>query len=159
MLEMMFLESHGLRRDIECLGQERSHIAHRFFTLAKLDEIQNFGRIDESILNFFRQVGVAVLTDSNVVDIADLRADRIQTGLYSQGRETCKMLDTIQTLFSDGENDLAVLNDRRGCIGVKHVEAKNQHGRQKIFGSVMRRKMSLLHKGGRVHGDGLSGST
>ena len=38
------------------------------------------------------------------------------------------MLYAIEPFFCNGENDLAILNDRRRGIGVKHIQAQDQHG-------------------------------
>ena len=53
----------------------------RLFALAQADEVQDLRRIGERVLDFFRQVGVAVLADRDMIDISNLRADRIQTAL------------------------------------------------------------------------------
>ena len=67
MLQMMFLELQCRDIHIERLRQQCAHIAHRFFSLPHLYEIQNLGWIRQRVLNFLGEVGVAVLSDRNML--------------------------------------------------------------------------------------------
>ena len=71
--EMVLLKTELRGIDIKRLGQQRTHVAHRLFALAKTNEVQNLGRIGEGVLNFLRKVRVAVLANGYVFHIRNLR--------------------------------------------------------------------------------------
>jgi hypothetical protein len=120
-LEMVLLKAKLRGVDFERCGQQPANVAHRLFALAKADEIQNLGWIGESILNFLHEIGVAILTDSDVVNVRNPCAYGIETGFDGQRGETAEVLAAIEALFGDGEDHLTVMHDCRGGIGVKHV--------------------------------------
>src|SRR6202035_4688142 len=127
MLEMMFLETQRLRIDIERLRHERTHIAQQLLALSQTNEVQNFRGITQSIPNFPRKVGIAVLADRHMINIGNLCPSEIQASFDRKRRKSREVLDAIEALFGNGEDDLAVLHQRRRGVRVKHVESQNQH--------------------------------
>ena len=95
--------------------------------LAQADEIQNLGRIRERILNLPGQVRVAVLTNCYVIDIGNLCANEVEASFDRKRGKTRVVLNAVQALFSNGENDLAVLHDCSRGVGVKHIQSQDQH--------------------------------
>src|SRR5262249_26253402 len=51
----------------------------------------------------------------------------VETGLHRKGGETSKVFMTVQALLSDGELHFPVHNDSCRGVGVKHIEAQNEH--------------------------------
>jgi hypothetical protein len=47
------------------------------------------------------------------------------------------MLHPVEALFCDSVDNLSILHDSSGGIGMKHVEAEDQHGEPDFFRSVM----------------------
>jgi len=47
------------------------------------------------------------------------------------------MLHPVEALFCDGIDNLSILHDSSGGIGVKHIEAEDQHGDPDLFRRVM----------------------
>jgi hypothetical protein len=39
------------------------------------------------------------------------------------------MFVAVEAFFGDGENDFSVAHDGRGGVGMKHVEAEDEHER------------------------------
>src|SRR5690242_6500026 len=100
MFEVVLLKSQLRNIRIEGLRQQRPYVAHSLFPLTKADEIQNLGRVRKRILNFLREIRIAILTNGHVLDIRDLCAHRIQAGFDCQSRESAEMLMTVEPLLS-----------------------------------------------------------
>jgi hypothetical protein len=65
-----------------------------------------------------------------VIDIGNLRANEVQASFDRERRKTRVVLNAVQALFSNGENDLAVLHDCSRGVGVKHIQSQDQHWRE-----------------------------
>src|SRR5580700_1899281 len=139
MLDVVLLESKRFGIDLESLGNQRRHVAHRLLTTAQADEVQNPGGIGEGVLNFLSEVRVAVLTYSHVVDVCDLGTDKVQASLNRKRGKTRIVLDAVQALFGNGEYDLAILHQCSRGVTVKHVQSQDQHWRWRLprFNSVL----------------------
>lgn len=98
-----------------------------FFALALANEVQNLRRIGQRVLNLLCKIGVAILTDRDVVDIGHLHTGSVQTGFDSKRRKSRVVLDPVQALFRDGEDNFSILYQGSGSVCVKHVETENQH--------------------------------
>jgi hypothetical protein len=72
-----------------------------------------------------------------VADDGNLGADGIQARLDSQRRETGIVLRPVEALFCDGKDNFSILHDGIGGVGVKHVEAENQHDEPESAESIM----------------------
>ena len=125
--EMMLLKMELCRADVESLRQQRANVAHRFFTLTKPYEVKDLGRVGECVLYFLRQVRVAVLAHGYMFDVRNLRADCIQTCFDCKRGEPAEVLMTVQAFLGNGKLDFAVEHDRRRGVGMKHVEAQDEH--------------------------------
>src|SRR5580658_4673936 len=124
---MVLLKTQLRGVGVERLDQQRSHITHGLFALAETNKIQNLGRIGERVLNFLREVRVAVLTNGYMFNIGNLRANCIQARSDRERRESAEVFMAVQPLLSNGELHFTIENERRGGIGVKHVEAQDEH--------------------------------
>ena len=120
-LEMVLAEPKLRGVDFERCGQQRANVTHRLFALAETDEIQNLRWVGESVLDFLREIRVAILADSDVVNIRNLCAYGVETRLDSKRGETAEVLVAIEALFGDGEDHFTVMHDRRRGVGMKHV--------------------------------------
>src|SRR5579863_5948965 len=129
MLDVVLLKRKCCGIDVEGLGNQSSHVAHRLLTLAQADEVQNPGGIGEGVLDFLGEVGIAILTYSHVVDICDLGADEVKASLNRKRGKTRIVLYAVQALFGDGEYDLTILHQCRRGVAVKHVQSQDQHWR------------------------------
>src|SRR5580698_3168942 len=125
--EVMFAEAKRFRIDAECLGDQPSHVAHRLLTLTQADEVENLDGIRQRVLNFFRQVRIAILAYRHVIDIGNLRANEVEAGFNRERRKTSVVLNAVQALFGNRENNLAVLHQCSRRVRVKHVQSQNQH--------------------------------
>src|SRR5208283_3030293 len=120
-LDVMFLKVELLRIEVKGMREQQAHIAQGLFALAHFDEVQNFGGIGERVLYFLGEIGIAILADCYVLDVGELRAYGVQTGLHSQGRETAVVLVAIEAFLGYGKKNLSIFDDGRRCVGVKHV--------------------------------------
>jgi hypothetical protein len=119
--EMVLLKVKLGGVNFERLRQQRTQIPHFFFALAEANEIQNLGGIRKRVLNFFRKIGVAVLAHGDVVDVRNLCADGIETRFDRQRGEAGVVLAAVQTFFGNGKSYFAIVENRRGGVGMKHV--------------------------------------
>src|SRR5579863_1033314 len=78
-LDVVLLKAKLRGVGVEGSGKEGANVAHGFLALAKPDKVQNLRRPGQSILHFFRKIGVAVLSDGHVIDVADFRSNRVET--------------------------------------------------------------------------------
>ncbi len=125
--EVMLLKAKFRGINFESRREQRAHVAHGFLALAEANEVQNLGGVGQRVLNFLCQIRIAVLPDGHVVDVSNLRADRIQALFDRERGETAEMFVTVQTLLSNSEFDFAIEHDRRRGVGMKHVKAQNEH--------------------------------
>jgi hypothetical protein len=56
-----------------------------------------------------------------VVNVRNFGAYGLETGFDRQRGETAEVLAAIEAFFGDGEDHFAVMHDRRGGVGMKHV--------------------------------------
>ena len=169
-LEVMFLKTELRGVGIERFGEQRADIAHGFFALAQANKVQDLRRTSKSVLNFLGEVRVAVLADGDVVDVTNFRADCVETRLHRERWKSAEMFMTVEALLGDGEDDFSIAHDGGGGVGVKHVEAENQHERRAgtkldssgvvgVKESSVRagRVKSRIDEGGGVNGQAFSG--
>src|SRR5438876_10249450 len=126
-LEVMLLKTELRRINVKRGGNQRAHVAHCFLVLAKADEIQNLGGIRKRVLNFPGEVGIAILTDCDMINICDLCAGGVEAGFNGERRKAGIVLDPIQALFGNGKNYFAILNDGGGGVRMEDIEAESQH--------------------------------
>src|SRR5579862_382099 len=126
-LEVVLLKTKLSGVNIKGLRQKRAHVAYGFFPLAESNEIQNFGRIRKRVPNLLREIRIAVLANSHMFDIRDLRAHGIEACLNRECRKTTEMFMPVKTLLRNGEFHFAIKHDRRGGVGMKHVQAQDEH--------------------------------
>ena len=62
-----------------------------------------------------------------MINVGNLRARRIQTRLNRQRRKAAEVFVAVEPLFRNRKQNPAIENDGRRCVGVKHVQPKNQH--------------------------------
>src|SRR5439155_335150 len=103
-LEVMLLKTELRRINVKRGGNQRAHVAHCFLVLAKADEIQNLGGIRKRVLDLSGEVGIAVLTDGDVINIRHLCARGVEAGFNGERRKAGIVLDPIQALFGNGKN-------------------------------------------------------
>ena len=73
------------------------------------------------------------LPHCDVLNIGDLRARRIETRFHRERRKSAIMLLPVQPLLGYGKEDLPVFDNGRRGIGMKHIQAQNQHLRLALF--------------------------
>src|SRR5439155_2203047 len=95
--------------------------------LATANDVRDVRGIGEPVLNFLRQVRVAILSNSDVSQVRNPCASCIEAGFHCQRRETAEVLVAVETLLGNSEDDFTILHDGRRGIGVKQVEAQNEH--------------------------------
>ena len=113
MLDMVFLKAQQSGINIKRIGKKRANVTRRLLPLTQPDKIQNLGRIRECVLDFLGQIGIAVLSDRDMIDIGDLRAHRIEAGFNRERRKAAVMFAPVETLFRDREHHFPVLHN--GC--------------------------------------------
>src|SRR2546425_12377652 len=106
-LEVMLLKTELRRINVKRGGNQRAHVAHCFLVLAQTDEIQNLGGVRKRVLDLSREVGIAVLTDRDVINICDRCADGVEAGFNGERSEAGVGLDAIQAVFGNWKEDLA----------------------------------------------------
>src|SRR5581483_5991758 len=126
-LEVMNFEAQAVGGNLKCARQKSANVLHRFLALAETDEVENLGRFGKRVLHFLGEVGVAVLADGDMVNVGKARARGVEASADGEAGKSAVVLDTVEALLGDREQDLAVLNDGGGGIGVKHVETKYEH--------------------------------
>jgi hypothetical protein len=133
MFEVMLFEAELAGLDIKRPHQQGAHIAHRLFALSHANEIQNLVRICQGILHFLGEVSIAILADRDVLNVRNSRSHRIQAGFNGKRGKTSIVLLPIQPFFGNRENDFPILHDGSRGVGMKHIEAQNQHEQRSIL--------------------------
>jgi hypothetical protein len=60
-----------------------------------------------------------------MVDVRNLCAHGIKTRFHGERGKAAEVFSAVETLFSDGEGNFAIDDDRRGGVRVKHIEAQD----------------------------------
>ena len=70
---------------------------------------------------------VTILADGDVLHVSEFGTRGIETSFYGEGGKSAVMFLAVEPFFRNRKKNFSVFNDRGGRIGVKHIQAKNQH--------------------------------
>jgi hypothetical protein len=66
-----------------------------------------------------------IASQRQVIDVMNIRSDRVETGPDGTRREAPEVLDAIQPLLCDRELEPAVNEDRRGRVAMEEVDTED----------------------------------
>src|SRR5260370_21457846 len=127
MFEVMLLKTELCGIDVEGLQQKRAHIAHSLFALAEANEVQDLGRVGERVLNLLCEIRVAVLADGHMLDIGNLRPDRIQTGLDRESGKSAEVFMAGWAVRRHSGLQLSLDPTPPAGAGAQHIVCHNKY--------------------------------
>ena len=125
MLDAVEFRAHGLARE-GLLQQNRD--ARAGAAIAQPAEHQiDVGALGQEIADLAHEVGATVLIERDVIHVGKLNACLAQAIGDGLGGKSRPMLDAAEPLLLGGRDQLAVAHQRSGRVGVKGVQAENDH--------------------------------
>jgi hypothetical protein len=120
-LHVMLLESQTPRIDLHVVRDELLEVMQRPRAKPDTGQVQKFSWVSEGVGCFLVTVCFGIAADSDVVQVLQSNARRIEARLNAQYREAPEVLMAIQSLLGDGERQLPIDEYGRRAVSVEQV--------------------------------------